>query len=361
MKRIAILVLAVTMIGTLYGCSGNPLGKKKLERVTQENVKPIEVDAAEYVKLGQYKGLTIQSTKVEVTEKEIDDYINEELKDYAEPNEDLDRSDVQEGDYVNIDYVSVIDGKKLEDYCDENLDIEMGKNQLDYLNEDLKCDDALIGKMVGDVVKVKGTVAEDYEDASIAGKDVEITITINDISIMEMPELTDQFVQESMGMNSVKEYRASVKEMLEEEKISGEGGSDRDLLWKAVLDNAQQIKDFPKETVDQEILNLTATYSEDAIAEEMEVKDFIQESFQMSMEEFANQNLKAICVMDLLAEELGISVSDKELDEQIDHAVTEMGYESKEEYLKYNSLEDLKYTIQRDRILDELEKETTFE
>ena len=368
MNRFKLIGFSILLIGTLSACSIQERSPEKeaAEATTQMEAKkdgevtPVELDAAEYVKLGKYKGLHIKKAAVNITDKDVDGYIQGTLEE--DPIEHIveDRNDVRDGDYVNADVTVKIDGKAREEYSSENYDIHVGEKQMDYLDPDMKTDDVLIGAKIGSTVKAEGKVPKEYEDEDVAGKKVEMAIKINSISVMSVPELTDEYAKEQ-GYESVKDFREAIKQMLIEEQEEEIGQTQKDLLWQQVMDNAETIKEFPKEAVKTQMDNIEATQGENAVAEDMSTSEFIKYYYDMSIKELATYQLKEKCVEDLLCDELSIQVTDEDVDDQIQSEMQEFGYETEEDYLQFVSKETIKENLIHDKIIEALEKETTFE
>ena len=142
----------------LGGCATSKSSKKAAEATTeaaqQAKATPVKLNASEYVKLGQYKGLTIKGASTKVTNQDVEDKVSELAQDYIEYKEITKRDTVQKDDYLNVDYTTTVDGKKSDDYSDSNLDIHLGDGSLN-VDEDVDVDDKLIGAKVGDVVDVE--------------------------------------------------------------------------------------------------------------------------------------------------------------------------------------------------------------
>ena len=63
-----------------------------------------DIDASEYVKLGNYKGIELTIEDTTVSDGDVEQHINSELEGIATKKEVTGRA-VQDGDIVNIDYV----------------------------------------------------------------------------------------------------------------------------------------------------------------------------------------------------------------------------------------------------------------
>ncbi len=362
MKRLLFGVALAASMCMLAGCGNSKSAAEATTDMPDEAVTPtvpVELEASEYVKLGKYKGLTIKATPTEVTDKEVDEYLNSLAQEYVEYQEVEDRKTVQDGDFVNIDLEMSMDGKKSEDYSQDDLDIEIGEGNLDFDGTDVTTDDELIGQKVGKTVTIKFKIPDDYDDEEIAGKDCEYKITINSIEKEVVPEITDEFVKDNFEAESVEAYKKQLKDELKAEKEDEAASNNEYNLWEEIVDNAEQIQDFTKDQIEQEKSNIVITYEETAQMYGMELEDFIAEYFQMDMDELAVSNLKSQCVQDLLCKELNINVTDEDVNVAIEKAVKEEGYESREEYLTYNTEVDLRNELEHNQIMEKLLKETT--
>lgn len=143
-KRIALLVAVTLLAGALTGC-----GKEA------EFVKDIK--ASDYVTLGTYKG-------VEVTVEEPAAVAEASVKDYMEYLASLnttkvevtDRSVVEDGDTVNIDYTGYRDGVAFDNGAAKGQDLTIGSGRFIPGFED-----GLIGKEVGETVMLDLKFPED--------------------------------------------------------------------------------------------------------------------------------------------------------------------------------------------------------
>lgn len=347
----------------LAGCGSSKTGQQSSEATTESAVanvpeyKEVVIEhPEEYVKLGQYTGLTVDSVSSEITDKDVESDLESLAESYTEYPEVTDRKDVRKGDYVNVDYVCVIDGKENELYSDTDIDIEIGQNELlgeDF--EDVDLDGQLVGHKIGDTVKVTYSFPKDYDDAEVAGKPCEQTITIKKISEKAVPEINDAFIQENTDYNTVDEYKKAKKTELEEAAKEQADQTAKENLWNAILENAEVIKDFPEDMLNQEKDNLIASQAETAEAYGVTVDELFSTYYGMSLDDAAKEDLKYECVVKLLEKELNIQVSDQEVQDFIDELVESEGYESKEALYEAGLTdESVIYSITYDKISDAL-------
>lgn len=227
-KKLLMMVLAACMGFSMFGCSDktddetNGNNSETDTRTTFEILD--EVDIEEYLTLGNYKGLELEKTVAVVTDKEIDDEIEAALEAY--PVEVKDRTDVQKGDTVNIDYVGRMDGEEFEGGSYEGFDLLIGSGQFIYGFED-----GLIGAEVGETVVLDLNFPDPYQNnPDLAGDPVEFTVTINSISA-PLEEITDEWVADNVtGCSTIEEYRETLGKMLAE---ANEVAADEQLVYSA--------------------------------------------------------------------------------------------------------------------------------
>ena len=318
----------------------------------------MKLNASEYVKLGQYKGLTIKGASTKVTDQDVEDQVNELAQDNASYEEIKDRKTVQKDDYLNVDYTTTINGKENSDYSDSNLDMHLGDGNLN-VDANVDVDEKLIGAKVGDTVTIEFTFPEDYDDSSIAGKKCELAVSINMIEKEVIPEVNDALVKENTDCKTVKEYKKQVRDSLVSDKKSEAEQTNQETLWNKIMDNATQLKDFSEADIKKEVSNIKIENKEMAGYFGMSVSDFIEQYYEMSLEDYAKENLKKQCVQDLLLKEKSIEITDADVDEEIQYYIDELGYKDKKEVLSAISEDEIHSELQYTKLMDALMKETT--
>lgn len=353
------LLATMCMVG---GCATSKSGEKAAEATTEvaattEQTTPVELNASEYVKLGQYEGLTIKGSSTKVTEQEIEDKIDELAEEYTDYKEITSRDTVQKGDYLNIDYATTIDGKENEDYSDSSIDIHLGEGNLN-VDDDVDIDEKLVGSKVGQEVEVEFTFPESYEDTSVAGKKCQMIVTINAIEKEVVPEITDSFIKKNTDCSTLKEYKQQVRKDLISDKKTEAQQNNEDALWTKIMENVTQIKEFPEYAVKQEVKNVKIENKEMAEYFGMSISDFIEQYNDMSIEEYAKDSLKRQCVQDLLVEAKNVTVTDEELNKEIQYYIDELGYKDKKDVLDTMPEEEIRSELLYTNLMTELLKDT---
>ena len=287
---------------------------------------PIEND---YIKISKYKGVEVPAVEgySEVTDEAVEKRIAEVMEGFAEYTEITDRA-VQEGDTIFVDYTGKVEGEVLESESGTDYQIVVGNKSLYE-----EFDEEVIGKNVGESIVTTKKFTKDYTDAELAGKEMELTITVKRIFEKELPELTDEFVQTvSQESETVAEYRKEVKTLMEEAVEEAVDAELLETVWEAVVANSA-IKEYPEEQLEAEIDELYAYYQKGAEVYEMEFDVFLDEVMGLTEEEFvaslqaaAETNVKNDLIVELICEKEKLSMTEEEMLEAQEALAKEMGY-----------------------------------
>ena len=231
MKKKLVMILMAVMVAsaTLGGC-----GQKGAETGTsvsaeeedvqisyKELMKATDYKVQKYVKLNDYMNMTVElSQDYSITDEQIQEYIEYLLSMYPE-YETTDKTTVENGDIVNIDYVGKVDGEEFNGGSATGQHLEIGSGSfIDGF------EDGLIGKNVGDTVDLNLTFPDSYSNTDLAGKDVVFTVTINGIETKKdigYEDLTDEYVSENFGtqgISTIDELKSQVSSGLEQQVYS---------------------------------------------------------------------------------------------------------------------------------------------
>ena len=371
MKKFITIALFAATICMLAAC-GSSNGNKTSEATTETDlkgdaaqIKPVEMNASEYVELGEYKGLSVDVEKPVVTDAQVEDEINTFIQGYTRYETISDRDTVQQGDCVNIDYTCTINGKEDENYSDSDVDVKAANGEMDEylgsgLGDDFKIEEKVIGAKTGSSVTTEFTFPKDYDDESVAGEKCKMEVTINEIKKEVVPELTDEFVKENTESKTVEEYKKDVRTTLEEAAQTEFDDTSREKLWKLIVDNATLKKEFSKDMINQEIENIKIENQE--VAEYyfgMSVEDYIKETTGMSLEDYAKFSLKQQCVQDLLVKKENITITKEEIQKEMETIATESGLEKAEDIKEYYSEDDIRSGLIVKKLLEKISASST--
>ena len=183
--------------------------------VTQiESGKPFiftaEVAVKPEVTLGEYKGVEIEKSDVEVTDEDINKEVDKERENNSRTI-DVDDRAVESGDIIKLDFDGSVDGVPFAGGKAENYTLTIGSGSFIPGFED-----QLIGTKIGEDKDVTVTFPEDYHEKSLAGKEAVFKCKVNAITVKELPDADDEFASEVSEFETLAEYKEDIKKKLTE-------------------------------------------------------------------------------------------------------------------------------------------------
>ena len=204
----------------------------------------LEVFVRPDVKLGEYKGLTVEAEQQKLTDEMIDARISED-QDKASRTIDVDDRPVQDGDTVNLDYAGTVDGVAFAGGTAEGQTLKIGSHQFIPGFEE-----QMVGMNIGEEKDLQVKFPDEYHAEELKGKDAVFHVKVNGIQVTEKPELDDDFAADISEFNTFAEYRESiVKELTERVQKNNDIAAENALVEK-VVENAEM--DIPQAMIDDQ-------------------------------------------------------------------------------------------------------------
>ena len=277
------------------------------------------------IEVQDYSGVEVEVKIPKITDEDVEKVIENHQKRLAKNEQVTDRPS-QDLDYLKIDFEGSLNGKPFQGGEAKDYVIQVGTKQL---IEGLET--ALLGMKVGEQKTTQIMIPESYMNKDIAGKEVDFNITLKGIQIKVPPEVNDDFAKEVDPDNkyeNVADMRSKIRNDLEEhEKTQAYKGSLMQLAEKIAENNPfnlpeglikDQIKFMVTQAQKQE--NPGAAQSEEQF-QEMEVTAEDEEKYREKAVKILQQEL----LMDKLATDQGIDVSEDELNKEIQNLSALMG------------------------------------
>ena len=287
---------------------------KKKKKKGKEFIFKAVVDTKQQVELGEYKGLEIQEIDGEVSEKEIEQYIDTVRDKQAEVSDVTDAdAQLQKGDTANIDFVGKKDGEAFAGGSAQGYDLVIGSGSfIPGFEEQME------GMKLGEVRNVELNFPEDYYVTDLAGQPVVFEVTLNAIKRKTLPELNDEFVKDVSNFETVDAYKEDIKAMLTEEKAAEIKNRYKAEAAQKVTEQSDVVA--PESQVKAEAENfmndIKFQMSQQGISLEDYVKltngnmEDIENECKTRAESFVKQNI----VFEAIAEKEGFEISDEELE-----------------------------------------------
>ena len=337
--------------------SGLDIVSRPTVDVTQiEKGKPFiftaEVAVKPEVTLGKYMGVQVTKIDTSVTEEEVDAEVEKERESNARTITVEDRP-VADGDTAVIDYEGFVDGTPFEGGKGENHSLVIGSHSFIDTFED-----QLIGKNAGDEVEVNVTFPEDYHAADLAGKPAVFKVKINEIKAKELPELDDDFAQDVSEFDTLAEYKESVKTKLQERKEAvAKRDKEEEAINKIIEKSEMEIPDAMVETQVASMMNdFAGRMSQQGLTMEQYMKftGMTAEKLQEQMKPEAVKRIQTSLVLEKIAKEENIEVSDEDVEAEVVRMAEMYGMEADKlkEYMGDDERDSMKKDLAIQKAVD---------
>ncbi len=293
------------------------------------------------VELNSYEPVEIEMPPAEVTEGEIDAQI-EMLMGYHATFEEVDRP-VQNDDYVTA---AVKDIKGATRFAGENRMFVVGSE-----NFPTEVNEGLVGMKKDESKEISWTPMGDNAE------EVTIEVTINNVKERKLPELTDEFVKENFGFDTIAAMRDGVKEELEGDKTSKLPGLKENRAVAALSERLELEK--VDEDYEQSVFSeLGQTFLQNLSSRGMTLDVWLQasgltsEAFIADLHRQANDVARESLALDALARHLEIEVSDEDVDKEFVDAGVEDVEASKAQFVADGRMPAVRDSIRRSKAVD---------
>ncbi|RKM55972.1 trigger factor [Butyrivibrio sp. CB08] len=340
------------------------LPKINIEGLKTTNLLDVDVDSL--VKLGEYKGISVDTVKKEVTDQDVEDALNDTYSANPEMLEVTDRA-VEKGDTANIDYEGKYADTKeaFQGGTAKGFDLVIGSGQfIDGF------EDGLVGVKAGETVDLNLKFPDNYGSADLAGKDVIFTVKVNSIKT-PAKEPSDDWAKSlgAEGVTNLKELKDYMRKDLEAEAQASFDEEVKNAAVEIVVDNATA-DEIPEElynryfvmiykSVESYIQQLQAAYGV-----EVSVEEYIQNIMQSNgvtggpedyLSDIANQQAKRCLVLQAIANKENIEITEDVVNEYIQQDFDTyfyQGYETVDAYKETIDSEDYREQIMAEKVAD---------
>ena len=331
-----------------------PVGQPQVMELNLEEGTPLHVKAVfEYVpefSIEGYQGVTVDKPSTDITEEEFQQEI-ERLRDSRATIEPVEEDrPLVDGDWAQITYTGQVEGEaESAPLAGQDALVEIGgKDTVEAFTT------ALRGAKAGQELKAEVIYPVEYSEPRLAGKTVAYEVEVKAIKKRTLPELNDDFAKEIGSYESYADLEARVREYVANRKKRSIEGETKDKLFAALAEKFA----FPvPESMVQEQIDtrlergLRALAAQGMNPEQMRKLDFAR--LRGAQRDSAMAEVKTSLILDRIAAEENLTVSDEELDNELQLAAMQSG----------EPLDALKVRLTQDggvaRIREQLRREKT--
>ncbi len=296
-----------------------PIGQADVDAEPMEPGQPYRFKATvpilSPVTLGDYRSLHFDKPEVTVTDEDVDkvlaDYQNQQA--IWAPVE----RPAQIGDHVTANLLMKVEDRTISDLKDHEFELT-DSNVGIFAGMDAQ----IVGMREGESKEFTTTLPEDYSNTNLAGKEAHYSVTVKAVKEKDLPPLDDELAKTAGKYETLAELRESVRKQLTQSRTS-----------QAQRDLESQVLEAATEQASVDMHHLLIEEEADALYHQMEhllqqqrmsMDQFLMlsqktaEEYKKELEPEAEKNAKTDLVLEAIADQEGLTVSEREIQTMLD-------------------------------------------
>lgn len=313
-----------------------PLGRPDIEVTKKEYGQDLaftaEVDVRPKITLPDLSALKISVDPIDVSDDDVDAEL-QSLRARFGTLTGVDRP-VETGDFVSIDLSATVDGEEVPNAAAEGLSHEVGSGRLIA-----GLDDALVGLSVDESRVFTAKLATGEH----AGEEAEVTVTVKSVKERELPEPDDEFAQLASEFDTIEELRTNLAEQVRAAKRVQQAEQIRNATIDALLEQVDVPlpESYVQAQYDSVIHSALSglNHDEARFNELLSEQGSSREAFDEEARSASEKDVKRQLLLDALADDLKVQVSQDALTERLVTTSRQYGIEPQQlfSYLQENN------------------------
>jgi len=329
-----------------------PVSQPQVDKLEYNEGQPLKFRASFEVlpefSLANYKNLEIEMPEMNVTDESVAAALAE-MQQRAAAFAPVEGRAAQNGDFVQVKLLGTPEGGGDPLQAESVLCHVGAEETMEPFNENLR------GANVADHKNFDVDYPADYPDAKLAGRKFHYTVDVLGIKTKKLPELNDEFAKDVSDATSLEELKKKVREGLEHERDHRQ----KDLQREKILAEIVKLHDFPvpeslvEHQMDVRLERVVRSLAQQGVDPRAVNVDWV--TLRKRQEERARDDVKAELVIDRIASEEKIDVTEEELQHELAHMASHSG-ESAEairaRLTKQGALDRMKAKLRSDKTVD---------
>ncbi len=275
------------------------------------------IPLAPIIELGEYKGITVDRRKVDITDKDVEDELTY-IQNSRATSEPVEGRGIEAEDIVIADIVSYPEGEEKPEA--KRSFVRMGQNVPGF-------DENILGMQKGESKSFTVAVPEDVEGNEFAGKTMNFEVTIDSIRERKLPEVNDEFVKSIGEYESVDAFKAFLKdEITKSANNNADAEAERSIIDEIV---SRSNINFPDVLVEHDLHHELEDLKERLSKQGATIQDYVArsgrtpEQFLSEMRETISNRVRIGLALGKIAETENLDVTDEDVDAEIDRIAEE--------------------------------------
>ena len=266
------------------------------------------------VKLGDYKKLGVKKDAVKVTEKEINEILDNIATSFGEKK--VVKRAAKMGDEVVLDFVGKKDGKEFKGGSAKDYKLTLGSKTFIPGFEE-----GIVGHSSGDKFDLPLTFPKNYGVKDLAGAKTVFEVLVKQVNEIVKPKIDDDLAAKCGPFKTVAELKADIKKNLQAQNEHKLEDKYKDDLVNALVKKSKI--PAPEILVDDQVRMIRDDMTRNAAAQGLSFEEFLEannetlENWEKEARKIAEQRVKASLALQNVALAEKISVSDEEVGAKI--------------------------------------------
>jgi trigger factor len=306
------------------------------------------VEVRPEVTVSNYEGVEVEKRTSKVTDEEVNNALTRLAEDFAQLHPISDRDRVENGDVVTIDYSTSVGGRSLPGLQGNGRFVEIGKEAI-FPGFQEKLLGAQKGETLQFSLPMPQRADEPDPESPTTERVVAFRVTIHDLARKEIPALDDEFAKDHGECDTLDELREKVRQNLQQAADRRADNQVQDALLTRLLE-ANSFEVPPSLVREQMRRMLVETGvvrpNADGSVNEAGLPDSVREEFLTQ----ARKQVQSVFLLDALAKQENLTVSDEEVQKQIAEVTASVGVERQSQVDAYYAREENQRLL-RNRLL----------
>ena len=273
-----------------------------------------EFEVKPQIELGEFRGLEIDDPKIEVTDHDVDNMI-ERLREQASSYRVESERGLEDGDYAMIEITTSAEEVEPE--------TRGGHFRLGEESPMVELHDALRGRKPGETASFQKVYGDDAQNEKLRGRNVHHDVALKEIRVQEKPDVDDAFASAAGGWESV----AQMREVLAADIRKHRELEARRLKQGQIGEKLLATHEFevPETLVEEELGKSLQNYARCLASQGIDVEK-AELDWQKVRDDFLPESVKRVkraLILEAIARQENIAVSDVEVDAEIRRAANE--------------------------------------
>ena len=315
LKSTCVALAIISSIAIVTGCN------KKLE-VTYD------CNANDYVKLGEYKGISITVDQDAIIKSYVDGKVQSDL-DSVTTYSAVNRVS-QAADQMTLAFTGTIAGETIDGFGSNSYSLILGKDTFKVPG----FVDAIYGLKAGDTKVVVLTVPDPFTDEpDYAGKRIVYNITVLKVEGPVVPQITDAYVQKNFSHNTVAEYRAALQASMQDSIDKDINSKKKETALIAIQNNAE-VLGYPEDVLAAKTEELNKSISFYSTMYKMTVEEYCQSRYGVTLDEYAKKAVIQSLLLQEIIEKENLSIDEYYYKGNLAQFASDNGFTDADEFVE---------------------------